>query len=351
MMSGIKANLKKMSYRVLIDTKHSALTTLLTLLYVGFPITYIVTSVNLNSVSTFVVFLITAQLIHIFFYFSTIYQYSKYTSVVKFFWLRVFAIFWGLEFYLFGIVMFLFFIAPAELPFFWELRQIKLDKRWPTITSSHTYILTLITVFNINILGYYTVYKNKLTGYSLLLLLVFCMLYILLKELEVYYYYSLSMTYKKNIPTASVEQSSVVVLSNKDIPGIKPEDIVSGQKTSNYLTADLFAKQFTDEVDHYKARFFILNIILSVKFWHVYITILINLVYVYIIIYRTKQNTLEVLGLWQQNLTILLVFWALNYVIYFKMYYKKSVYGFYSNITTYDILTDYSSLWEEFYLI
>lgn len=100
----------------------------------------------------------------------------------------------------------------------------------------------------------------------ILILVVFSMLYILLKELEVYYYYSLTMSYKKNIPIASVKQSSVVVLSNIEIPGIKPEDVLSGKKTSNYLTADLFAKQFTDEVDHYKARFFILNIILSIKF-------------------------------------------------------------------------------------
>ena len=71
-----------------------------------------------SSLNSLVPVLLLLQVVHIFFYFSTLYQSSKYTSAVRFFWIRVFTVFWALEFYLLSILMFLFFIAPAELPFF-----------------------------------------------------------------------------------------------------------------------------------------------------------------------------------------------------------------------------------------
>lgn len=334
----------------LVTLKNHLLFVLTCIFFLTTPVFWFASTLNINSLLTFIIILLLTQVIHLFFYFSTIYQYSKYTSVVKFFWLRVFTIFWGLELYLFSIVTFLYFIAPAELTFFWELRQVKLDRRWPNITTSYTYIVTLLTIFNINNLGYYTVYKNKFLGYGLIFIVTMALLFILLKELEVYYYYALVSHYKKNSLTVKPVLSSAVSLSNELIPNISKEDLLEAKETSKYVSIEVFSKQFNDEIDHHKARLFLLNVILSIKFWHVYIVVVINLIYLYLVISRPKQNALEILGLWQQNLIILLVFWALNYTIYFKLYYKKFAYGFYSNITFYDLLTDYSMFVEELHL-
>ena len=87
------------------------------------------------------------------------------------------------------------------------------------------------------------------------------------------------------------------MFSNKNIPDIEISEIVKPNGTSGYTTVAVFAKQFSEEIDHYRARLFILNAILSIKFWHVYVTVLINLVYVYLTISTKKKQTLEVLGL------------------------------------------------------
>lgn len=55
-------------------------------------------------------------LISTFFHFSKTYAMNKYTSQTQRFWKRTFGVFWGLEFILFTIYMFLTLISPAELP-------------------------------------------------------------------------------------------------------------------------------------------------------------------------------------------------------------------------------------------
>lgn len=350
MIRQLTSRLVKISFPFFVALKNLLLFIIICICFLITPVFWFASTLNINSLLTFLVLLFLIQVVHIFFYFSTIYQYSKYTSVVKFFWLRVFTIFWGLEFYLFGIVTFLYFIAPAELTFFWELSQVKLDRRWPNITTSYTYLVTLLTIFNINNLGYYTLYRNKFLGYGLIVIVTTTLLFILLKELEVYYYYALVSHYKKNSLMVKPVLNSVVSLSNELIPNIREEDVLKARETSKYMSIEAFSKQFNDEVDHHKSRLFLLNVILSIKFWHVYVVVVINFIYLYLVISRPKQNALEVLGLWQQNLIILLLFWALNYTIYFKLYYKKIAYGFYSNITFYDLLTDYSMFLEELHL-
>lgn len=320
-------------------------------MYVSIVIFNVIFFININKIVIVYFTLLSLQLIHIFFYFQTIYQYSKYTSTTKFFWIRVFSIFWGLEFYLFIIVIFLFIIAPAELPIFWELRQIKLDKRIPSISTTNNYLITLITIFNVNVIGYCIVYKNKI--YSLLsaLLSIFILLCIFLKELESYYYFNLMFYYKKTSPIKELKLNSLITLSNEKIPNISLNDVITNKNTSNFLITELFSYQFTDDIDHHKARFFILNVMLSIKFIHVYIIVILNLIFMVHLINIRKQTSLETLGVWQQNLIVLLIFWLLNYIIYFKVFYKTKMYGFYTNISTYDLLQNWSFIFEEFYFI
>lgn len=168
----------------------------------------------------------------------------------------------------------------------------------PDISTAHTYMVAILTVFNINILGYYTVYRNRFFGYGLIIVITFALLFILLKELEVYYYYALTYYYKKDTLIFTPANSSVVSLTNKNIPGIHKDKIVGPKSTSNYTTIDVFSNQFwEEEIDHHKARLFLLNVILTIKFWHVYVVVMINLVYLYIVVSRPRQNTLEILGL------------------------------------------------------
>lgn len=152
----------------------------------------------LNIINILVIILL-IHVIHLIFYFASIYQFSKYTSVVKFFWTRVITVFWILELYVFLIVMFLFFISPAELLFFWNPRQFNLDKRLPNISLYNPFLLTGLTVVNINLIIYFQTYKNWFITRVILINFTVLTVYVFLKELENFYYYVLVTYHQKSI--------------------------------------------------------------------------------------------------------------------------------------------------------
>lgn len=321
-------------------------------LYIIHPLTICLFSLPKLNWFTLIIVFILVQLYHIFFYFTTIYQNSKYTSVIKFFWIRVFTIFWGMEFYLFGIFMFLFIIAPAELYVFWDEMQLRYDRRTPNISITSNYIITAATIFNINVIGYSMVYKNKIVTNLMVLPFIFFLLHILLKEFDTFYNSNLQYYYRKEKAHLEVLKSDVIVLENHETIGIDPNLVIKDKKTTKPIIVETFLKWFDmDEVDHHKPRFFILNVILTIKFLHVYVIVILNLFFLYILLNSNHENNIQVLGVWQQNLNVMLIFWAANYVIYYKITYKKFIYGIYKTSGVWDVLTNWYTVPYEFYLI
>ena len=134
------------------------------------------------------------------------------------------------------------------------------------------------------------VYKNTFFTLGLLVIVTLLTLTILLKELELCYYYTISMKCKKGFAVLKDIKVDIDTFSNKNIPDIKISEIVKPSKTSEYMTVAIFAKQFSKEVNSYRSGLPTLNIILSIKFRHVYVTVLVNLVYVYLTISTKKKK-------------------------------------------------------------
>lgn len=291
--------------------------------------TFISWRYNLNHIFI-VIFLL--YIINLFAYFFSIYQNSKYTSVIKFFWIRVFNIIWFLEFYLFIIFIFLYIISPAELKFFFDTTH-NTKPELPNIKSVNIYLLTLTAVFILNYISYYTVYNNNIFINLLLFILVIILLYIFLNELKMYYYY----IHTSNFKNLRIKKS-IFNIKNNEFYELKQK----------FINIDIYNKKFNNEFIYQPPKIFILNIILGVKFIHVFLIIFINYIYIYILISTKKSILLEVIGVWQQNLIIILIFWALNYLIFFKFLYKYEVYGFYKHLNWFEIFTNYNLFIDEF---
>lgn len=287
-----------------------------------------------NSIHLLVVILL-LYVLNIITYFFSIYQNSKYTSSIKFFWIRVFNIIWYLEFYLFIVCIFIYIISPSELKIYIDVvHQIK--PQTPNINSNLNYILIIISVILLNILGVSNQYLNIFKKNIVLLIITLISTYIFLCEFKMYYYYAATSLYsdlKLFINKNNGYYDGLISLNN---------DIVE---------INIFNKKINSEKKYLQPYIFLLNLILCIKFIHVFLIVLINFIFTLISISKNNKLLLETIGMWQQNLIILLIFWALNYVIFFKYIYKFIAYGFYSNINITNLINQQKTMIDEFFLL
>lgn len=275
--------------------------------------------------------------VHIFAYFITIYTYSKLTSAVKYYWIRVFALIWLLEFYIFAVFIFLYLVAPNELQFFWDpLKSAKIQL--PGISNVNSYILVLTLVY---LLNSYTIYTNNNSTqlHNIILSLIsFILVYIFLKEFKAFIYYTHVSNFKKFKITNTVGVNTT-------------NDFLLISNLNNLKSNIIFTKLPELDMRHHIPSIFILNMILSVKFVHVYLIILTTFLFIYYYSTFSKKISMGIISVIQQNLIILLLFWALNYIIFFKVYYKNVMYGMYKTIGVFDLIKTIHWTLHEIYIL
>lgn len=287
-----------------------------------------------NSIHLLVVILL-LYVLNIITYFFSIYQSSKYTSSIKFFWIRVFNIIWYLEFYLFIICIFIYIISPSELKIYIDVvHQIK--PQTPNINSNLNYILIIISVVLLNTLSVSNQYLNIFKKNIVLFIITLTSTYIFLCEFKMYYYYAATSLY-----------SDLKLFINKNNGYY--DGLIS--LNNDVVEINIFNKKINSEKKYLQPYIFLLNLILCIKFIHVFLIVLINFIFILISISRNNKLLLETIGMWQQNLIILLIFWALNYLIFFKYLYKFITYGFYSNINITNLINQQKTMIDEFFLL
>ena len=267
-------------------------------------------------------------------YFRTVYKFSKWTTQIKFFWLRVFTIFWGLEFYLLFIFMFLFIISPDDFKYFFFITKVIFESV-PNNITIFSYITILLLLLIVSSMVYSYVYKAKLNNYFNLVFFLTLILLILTLEVEPYLNYIIISGYKVNI-----QETLKVKLLNLT-PNSTEYKIISNYCHLNSLNTDSVLKQ--------RPATIILNIILIIKFYHVYIILLLTLVLILPNIWMKSTQSIELYAFFTQNLIILLIFYSFNYIIYYKFLYKYVLYGFYSNISVSSITATETSYILEFF--
>lgn len=316
--------------KVIIITVIVSIIILISILNINFIFT------NKYNITNICLVLLVLYVLNLIAYFFSIYQNSKYTSVIKFFWIRVYNLIWFLEFYLFIICIFLYIVSPAELKMYIDVSH-QTKPELPNISNIKPYIIILSSVFLINYISYNSVYSNIFIKNILLLILTLVLVYLFINEIKAYYYYLQISNYKES----KLWKQKHIDMYNTTFK-IKNEVILY----------DLYNKKFSQDKRYLPPVTFILDLILCVKFLHIYLIVLFNLIFILLISLNTwKKLSLELIGLWQQNLIIVLIFWALNYIIFFKFIYKYKMYGVYNHIHFYKMFTNFSSVVEEFHLL
>lgn len=268
---------------------------------------------NFNFKIIFLLVLMTLFIVNIFSYFFSIYNYSKYTVMIKYYWTRVFMLIWVLEFYVFLVFTFLYIISPHELQIFWDpIRCLQI--RSPNINNVNVYLLTILTIYSINLLIFYKQYNNKIPYNISLIFIITIYLYIFIKEYKSFLFYLHTSNYQFFYP----------IYETKNLTKNEFFDFNMWNKTH---TSDFILKLKLDDPQHHIPSIFILNIILGIKFLHVFFIIFFNILIIYLGCFKKKYFNTQFNGMLLQNTVILLIFWFLNYLIFFKMYYKFSVYG------------------------
>lgn len=103
-------------------------------------------------------------LINMFFLFFSVYSRSKYSSFVKQSWQRSFILFWIIEFYLFFIFIFVFFVCPDESNYFFNyLNSCKFS--WVNFDENYMTLLYVSVVCFLTNLTLLLKKKNKVFFY------------------------------------------------------------------------------------------------------------------------------------------------------------------------------------------
>ena len=268
---------------------------MLNLLFINLAL---VSSILFFSIKFFILIVIALLIINLFAYFFTIYQHSKYTTFLRFYWLRVFFLIWFLEFYLFAIFLFLYIIAPNELTLFWDFfNYLKFNFPNFSIRNNFLFVYFLVMTF---------FFFPFLNYYNMTLRFFFYIIFILI-----------------NLNFFFIEFKSYMVYLS--ISNYKKMSIIETETESNVSFKTLFYDRRIQIPSIY-----ILNIILGVKFIHLYFIIIIS--FIFIMNSIKKCLSLTLIGVLHQNTVILAIFWILNYLIYFKKLYKWQMYGFYPSI-------------------
>lgn len=316
---------------------------------------------------------------NLYFHFSKTYRVNKYTSANQRFWKRTFGVFWGLEFTLFTIYMYLMLVSPAELATE-AINRKEIIKGLEIFNTSSYHIFYLFVLVTINFLYINLIFFKKKNNMQItkpiLFLLNFLYFFILYYEFLKLYYVagwgthtihssvkSFANDFEYNNMPLTLEQPTLSLWSDqfyyhrptfsfKKNVIWKPAKEVILTHTSDYFKVPNSVLSSWNEVSCEKQwvrtfRHFIYITIL-LKFWHV-LFIYIYFTFTLVKFLETNYLSFDSVSSNQQNVLYLTWFYIFSYILIVK----KKIYFlltavYYSFFVSLNYLNFFQSLINEF---
>lgn len=278
-----------------------------------------------------------------FFNFSKTYSVNKYTSQTQRFWKRTFGIFWGLEFTLFGIYLYLTLISPAELASY-SNNYKEIVTGLNVVKNTHYHLFYFFILLSVNFLYMYLLFlkkKNKFHVFKIILFVLnFFYCYILYYEfLKIYY----SSGWGANITHTTVK--SIIPAQEFNTLNQYNSDFYLTENSNNFyfkVPNNLYTLWSEISVEKQWVRTFrhFCYILIILKFWHIFF------IFVYFSLstvkfLETNYLSFDSISSNHQNAIYILWFYIFSYVLILKkkiyflitfIYYWSSVQVSYVNL-------------------
>lgn len=117
--------------------------------------------------------------------------YKSFTVVIQRYWKRTLYLFWCLEFYLFGIYLYLILVAPTEVEWLLDQPQLFTSKWWDGNLFFNKILLVLLVILLVIECSFILLYGNMLLLYILSLAITTLLLIIIFSDLTQTFLYSI----------------------------------------------------------------------------------------------------------------------------------------------------------------
>lgn len=256
-------------------------------------------------------------LISTYFHFSKTYNINKYTSQTQRFWKRTFGAFWGLEFTLFFIYMFLTLISPAELPTYGaNYKEIITGLNMNRNSDYHIiYLVALIFLnFSFACLIHFRKRDNLQYSYLFFLAINLCYCFIIYYEFLKFYYTAGWGAYSQKASLKAIQQvfeyDKIVYQAYNTEVGDKLHFKIPNSPTTAWNEV-MFEKQWVRTFRHF------IYILIILKFWHIFF------IYFYFVLCLLKfleldNVSFDVLSTNYQNAIYIVWFYLFSYLLIIK---------------------------------
>lgn len=251
-----------------------------------------------------------------YFHFSKVYSVNKYTSQNQRFWKRTFGVFWGLEFTLFFIYMYLTLISPAELPSYGtNYKEIITGLNVVQNSKYHLFYFLVLLFLNFSyVILYFLKKKNNFHFFYVILFatnLMYC---------YVIYYEFYKLYYVAGWGTHTVHSTSRSLINPFEYNNLFFENNLISQKSAYFKVPNSTINTW-NEVSNEKQwvrtfRHFVYITIL-LKFWHIF------LIYFYfglslVKFIETGYMSFDVVSTNHQNTIYVIWFYLFSYLLILK---------------------------------
>ena len=251
-----------------------------------------------------------------YFNFSKLYHVGKYTSQTQRFWKRTFGIFWGLEFTLFIIYLYLTLISPAELASY-GTNYKEIITGLNVVKNTNYHVIYFIFLLLLNFMYFCLLFLKKRNNFHffkiVLILINFLYLYVLYYEFYKFYYVAGwgTHTTQNTLKTASLfEYNSVAtsVLNDEQQNSLYFKVPTSINTSWSDISSE---KQWLRTFRHF------IYILILLKFWHAFF------IYFYYALslqkfIETNYWSFDTLSSNQQNTLYLFWFYLFSYTLIIK---------------------------------
>lgn len=239
------------------------------------------------------------------FYFYNIYRYSKYTSVIQRFWKRTYMLFWLIEFFLFAIYIYLYFISPSEGYYFYSSSNSNFIQNQFLAYDGSIYFLIVILCIISNA-GLFCIKNNN----NIIFFYIWYIIFIIYSYILFYEFYK--------------AMSSLFLINRICFT----ENLL--KQNSFYFTKDtntisLHSNLVSDDVILYRIFTYFNIITIFLKFWHIFF---IYSVYILTTISFLKKNlpSFDSVSIICQNNIYVFLFASL-----INIFYLKKIFSFFSS--------------------
>lgn len=265
-------------------------------------------------------------LISTYFNFSKTYAVSKYTSQTQRFWKRTFGVFWGLEFTLFTIYMYLTLISPAELAM-QAINHKEIITGLNVVKTSQYHLLYILVLIFLNFLYICTIILKKKNNFHFIRLFFFAINF---AYCFILYYEFLKFYYAAGWGTHTVHAAQKAFTTKTHYSGftytatntynkreVSFNKIRLPNELNNAWNEVVYEKQWLRTFRHF------LYVMLLLKFWHIFF------IYVYFLLslfkfLETGYISFDSISSNHQNTVYLIWFYLFSYLLVIK----KKIYFF-----------------------